>query len=49
MSVLSPFSRKGFIPENFNQEGKITDESDLLQMSARGDVTKRVLIFRIFR
>jgi len=29
--VLSPFLFKGFISENFNQEGNIPDKSDLLQ------------------
>ena len=32
ISVLSPFLGKGFISENFNLEGKIPDESDLLHM-----------------
>jgi hypothetical protein len=45
---LSPFLSKGFISENFNQEGKIPDESDLLRMYVRGDVIKGVLAFRIF-
>jgi len=35
ISVLSPFLCKGFISENFNQEGKIPDESDLLHMFVR--------------
>jgi len=48
ISVLSPFLCKGFISENFNQEGKIPDESDLLHMYVREDVMKGVLIFRIF-
>jgi hypothetical protein len=48
MSILSPFLCKGFISENFNQEGKNTDESNLLRMYVRGDVMKGVLTFRIF-
>jgi len=36
------------ISENFNQEGKIPDESDLLHMFVGGDVLKDVLTFRIF-
>jgi len=48
ISVLSPFLCKGFISENFNQEGKELDESDFLPMYVRGDVMKGVLTFRIF-
>jgi len=48
ISLLSPFLCKGFISENFNQEGKLPDESDLLHISVRGDVMKGVLTFRIF-
>jgi len=44
ISVLSPFLCKGFISKNFNREGKIPDESDLLHMYVRGDVMKGVLI-----
>ena len=47
MSVLSPFICKGFISGNFNWEGKIPDESDLLHMYVV-DVMKGVLTFRIF-
>ena len=47
ISVLSSFLCKGFISENFNREGKILDESDLLCMYVR-DVMKGVLTFRIF-
>ena len=43
ISVMSPFLCKGFISENFNLEGKIPDESDLLHMYVRGDVMKGVL------
>jgi hypothetical protein len=46
ISVLYPFICKGFISENFNQEGKIRDESDVLHMFVRGDVMKGT--FRIF-
>jgi hypothetical protein len=46
--VLSTLLHKGFISENFNQEGKIPDKSDLLHMYVRGDVMKGVLTFRIF-
>ena len=42
------FLFKGFISENFNQEGNIPDESDLLHMYVRGDVMKSVLTFRVF-
>ena len=42
------FLCKGFISENFNQVGKIPNESDLLHMCVRGDVMKGVLNFRIF-
>ena len=45
---LFPFLCEGFISENFNWEGKIPDESDLLCMYVRGDVMKGVLTFRIF-
>ena len=48
ISVLSPFLCEGFISENFNQEGKIPDETDLLHVYVRGDVMKGVLTFRIF-
>ena len=48
ISVLSPFICKGFISENFNQEGKIPDKSNLLHMYLKGDVMKSVLTFRIF-
>jgi len=48
ISTLSPFSCKGFISENFNQEGKIPHKSDLLHTYVRGDVMKGVLTFRIF-
>ena len=48
ISVLPPFLCKGFISENFNWEGKIPDESDLLHMYVRGDMMKGVLTFRIF-
>jgi len=48
ISVLSPFLCKGFISENFNREGKIPDESDLLHMYVKGNVMKGVLTFRIF-
>jgi len=48
ISILSPFLHKSFISENFNQEGKIPDESGLLHMYVRGDVMKGVLTFRIF-
>ena len=48
MSILSPFLCKGFISENFNREGKIPDESDLLHVYVRGDVMKGVLTFRNF-
>jgi len=44
---LSPFLCKGLISENFNQEGKVPDETDLLHMYVR-DVMKGVLTFRIF-
>jgi len=37
----------GFISENFNLEGKISNKNDLLHMYVRGDVTKSVLTFRI--
>jgi len=47
MSVLSPFLYKVFISENFNQQRKIPNESDLLHMYVRGDVIKGVLTFRI--
>jgi hypothetical protein len=47
ISVLSPFLCKGFISENFNWEGKIPDESDLLHMYVRGDVIKDVLTFKL--
>jgi len=47
ISVLSPFLCKGFISENFNQEGKVPHKSDLLHMYVRGDVMKGVLSFRI--
>jgi len=47
MSVLSPFLYKGFISENFNQQRKIPNESDLLHMYVRGDAMKGVLTFRI--
>jgi hypothetical protein len=46
--VLSPFLFKVFISANFNQEGKISDKSDLLHMYVKGDVMKGVLTFRIF-
>jgi len=48
ISILSPFLYNGFISENFNREGKITDESDLLHMYVKGDVMKGVFTFRIF-
>jgi len=48
ISVLSLFFLcKGLISENFNRQGKIPDESDLLHMYVR-DVIKGVLTFRIF-
>jgi hypothetical protein len=47
MSVLSPFLYKGFISENFNQQRKIPNESDLLHMYVRGYVIKGVFTFRI--
>jgi hypothetical protein len=47
ISILSPFSCKGLISENFNWEGKIPDKSDLLHMCVIGDVIKGVLTFRI--
>ena len=43
ISDLSPFLCKGFISENFNWEGKIPDESDLLHMCVKGYVMKGVL------
>jgi len=43
ISILSPFLCKGFISENFNQEGKILDESDFLHMYVREDVMRGVL------
>ena len=43
ISILSPFLCKGFISENFNWEGKIPDESDLLHMCVKGYVMKGVL------
>jgi hypothetical protein len=46
--VLSPFVYNGLISENFNQEGKIPEESDLLHMYVRGNMIKVVPIFRIF-
>ena len=48
ISVLSPFLCNGFISENFNQEGKIPDESDLLHMHVGADATKGALTFRTF-
>jgi len=48
ISILSPFLSTGFISENFNQEGKIPDKSDLLHMYVRGDVMKGLLTFKIF-
>lgn len=45
--VLSPFLNNGFISENFNWEGKIHDENDLLHMHVGGDVMKGVLTFKI--
>jgi len=48
ISVLSLFLCKGFLSENFNQDGKIPHKSDLLHMYVRGDVMKGVLTFRIF-
>jgi len=48
ISILSPFLCKGLISENFNQEGKIPDESDLLHLYVSEDVIKGVLTFRIF-
>ena len=39
---------QGFYFRNFNREGKIPDESDLLLTYVRGDVLKGVLTFRIF-
>jgi hypothetical protein len=48
ISILFPFLCKGFISENFNREGKIPDENDLLHMYVKGDVIKGVLTFRIF-
>jgi hypothetical protein len=44
ISILSLFLCKGFISENFNWEGKMLNESDLLHMYVRGDVMKGVLI-----
>jgi len=49
ISVASPFLCEGFVSENFNQEGKMPDKSDLLHMYVRGVVMKGVLTFRIFR
>jgi len=46
--VLSPFLYNGFILEHFNQEGKIPEESDLLNMNVSRNMKKRVLTFRIF-
>jgi hypothetical protein len=43
ISILSPFLCKGFISENFNQERKIPDKSDLLHMYVKGDVIKGIL------
>jgi hypothetical protein len=34
--------------ENFSQEGKIPDKSELLHIYVKGDVIKGVLTFRIF-
>jgi hypothetical protein len=48
VSVWSPCLYKGFISDNFNWEGKIPGESDLLHMYVRGDVMKGVFTFRIF-
>jgi len=48
MSVLPLFLCKGFISENFNWEGIIPNESDLLHTYVRGDVMKGVLTFRTF-
>ena len=48
ISILSPFLCKGFISENFNQEGKIPDESDLLHMYVREAVMIGVFTCRIF-
>jgi len=49
ISILSPFLCNSFISDNFDWEGKIPDESDLLHMYVRGDVMKEVLTFIIFR
>jgi hypothetical protein len=46
--IFVSFLCKGFTSENFNQEGRIPEESDLLIVYVRGDVMKRVLTFRIF-
>ena len=46
--ILSSFLYNGCISQNFNQEGKMLEESDLLHMYVRGDMMKGVLTFRIF-
>ena len=45
--ILCLFLNNGFISENFNQEGKIPNESDLLHMYVRGDVMKGILTSKI--
>ena len=47
ISVVFCFLCKGFISENFNQEGKIPDESEFLHMCLKGDAMKDVLTFVI--
>jgi hypothetical protein len=42
ISFLSPFLCKGLVLENFNREGKIPDECDLLHLYVREDVMKGV-------
>ena len=48
ISILFPFLCTGIISENFNREGNIPDESDILHIYVKGDVIKGVLIFKIF-
>jgi hypothetical protein len=44
---LSPFLNTGFTTENFNLDGKIPDERDLLQIYVKGEIIKGALIFNI--
>jgi hypothetical protein len=47
ISVLSSILCKGFISENFNREGKVRDESDLLHVYVRGAVMIDVFTCKI--